>query len=81
MKTNLIRQVVRKFTDVLKLSNWRVLSNTGFVDVKTINKTIKYAEYKIKTNTGRKLICADTHILIRPNGTEIYAKDSLGETV
>lgn len=64
MKNNLIRNVIRKFIDIIDIDNWSVLSDTGFVNIKTINKTVKYAEYVITTENGKKLVCADNHILI-----------------
>jgi hypothetical protein len=78
MKNKLSQNIIRKFIDIININNWCVESESGFVDIKTINKTVQYNEYIIITESGKKLICADTHILILDNNDEVYAKDSLG---
>lgn len=81
MSSGLWKTVVRKFVDVVDLKNWQVESDQGFVDVKTINKTVKYDDYDVATESGRRLRCADDHVLITDDGGEIFAKDSIGRTV
>lgn len=73
----LSEKIKRKFVEIIDLQNWQIESDEGFVDIKTINKTIKYKVYKIETEKNRVLYCADDHILIDEYGNEIFAKDSI----
>lgn len=68
--------IVRKFIKVINLNNWQVLSeNNTWNDISSVNKTIKYEEFKITFSDGNILKCADNHILITSSGKEVYAKD------
>lgn len=70
--------VNRKFVDVIETDEWEVLSEEGFVPITSINKTIEYKEWIVTTETGKQLVCADTHIFIDKNHNEVFAQDSLG---
>lgn len=70
----LSKNVERKFIDSIELDEWEIESDTGWVPVTHIHKTIEYDEWIIRTNNS-ELICADTHILFDENLNEIYAKD------
>ena len=72
----LSNNVIRKFIDIISIKNWQVLSNTGWNDIDSINKTIKYDTWKIVFSDNSYLICADNHILVDINGNEVYARDS-----
>ena len=65
----------RKFIEKLDVSEWEVLSDQGFVPVKSIGKTVKYNVWEISTETGKSLRCADTHILFDTEFDEVFAKD------
>jgi hypothetical protein len=69
--------ILRKFIDVIKLSNWQVESDEGWTDIESINKTIKYEEYLVVFESGKKIRCADNHIFIDIDNNEVFAKDSL----
>jgi hypothetical protein len=71
----------RKFIEQFQVSDWEVETDTGWRDVTYTNKTIEYRVYRIITNTGRTLLCADTHILFDEHLNEIFAKDCLGKFV
>lgn len=66
---------VRKFEETLDVRDWLVETDKGFSPIKRIGKTIPYDVYKITTSRGRKLLCADTHILYDTEYDEVYAKD------
>lgn len=66
--------VIRKFTETFKIDDYQVLSDTGFVNIKGIGKTIPYLKYIIKTK-NHTLECADDHIIIDGEYDEIFAKD------
>ena len=73
--------VVRKFVEILDCSGWQIKSDEGWTDIKTINKTIEYQRYILYFQSGNKLECADNHIIITKDYTEIFAKDSLGAEI
>jgi hypothetical protein len=70
--------VTRKFVESINVSDWEVETEDGFVDILSSNKTIEYEVYEIILDTGLRLKCADTHILIDSDYNEIFAKNSLG---
>lgn len=70
--------VLRKFTEIIDVTNWQIESDEGWTDIKSINKTIPYQKYILKFESGRILECADNHIIIDEDYNEIFAKDSLG---
>ena len=67
--------VERKFIETINLSDWEVETDTSYVDIESIGKTIEYDEYVLKTKNGLQLICADTHIVFDEFGGEVYVKD------
>lgn len=72
---------IKKFTEVLDISDYEVLTDTGWEDISKSNKTIQYNVYKIILSNGLFLKCADNHILIEENGTEVYAINSLHKNI
>ena len=69
--------IERKFIDSIDLDDeWEIETDTGWVSVTQIHKTIEYQEWEIETEGGA-LICADTHILFDENKNQIFAKDLL----
>lgn len=73
--------IFKKFIDVIHLKNWEVESDVGWQPIDSINKTIEYDEYEVKTERKKQLICADNHILIDDEGNEIFAKDAAGRKI
>lgn len=71
-------EILRKFTDIISLKNWQVETENGWEDIESINKTVPYRKFTISTESGKKLQCADDHIVIDEFGNEVLAKDSLG---
>ena len=65
----------RKFENKIDVSDWLVETDDGYAPIKTIGKTIPYKVFEIETNLGKRLRCADTHILFDSEWDEIYAKD------
>lgn len=74
-------KTIRKFTDIVIADEWEVETDTGWAPIKSINKTIPYEVWRVHFSNGEGLECADTHILIKENGDEIYAKDSLTQHI
>jgi hypothetical protein len=74
--SNLSDAIERKFIDSIDLDDeWEIESDSGWVPVSQIHKTVEYQEWYIETENGFSLICADTHILFDENLNEIFAKD------
>lgn len=65
----------KKFVDIKEVSEWEVLTDKGFKPIKKIGKTVPYKVYNIKTERGKELRCADTHLLIDSEYDEVYVKD------
>lgn len=72
MKT--IQQPTRKFTEVLNISDWEVLTDTGYQPIQNSNITVPYQVWKLET-IDFKLECADDHILFDNNYNEVFVKD------
>lgn len=65
----------RKFTDKFEVRDFEILSDKGFTPIKAIGKTVEYDVYKVVTEGGKVLRCADTHILFDTEWDEILVKD------
>jgi len=70
-----------KFIEEVSLNGWNVETENGFKPIISSNKTIEYIIYEIILEDNLSLKCADTHILIKDNYDEIYAKDSLNSYI
>jgi|SaaInlLV_10m_DNA_3_1039740.scaffolds.fasta_scaffold00130_50 hypothetical protein len=68
----------RKFIEEFDVSDYEILTEDGYKDITSSKKTIEYDVWKLVTENGHFLECADTHIVIDSFGNEVYAKDSLG---
>jgi len=54
-----------KFTEAYHISDYEVLSDKGWIDIEGVGKTIEYSVYKLTTSSGKELLCADEHLLIK----------------
>ena len=72
---NKSEQVNRKFINTWNIENFEIETDTGWVDIVSLNKTIPYKKYKIETESGLTLECADTHIIFNENMNEVFVKD------
>jgi ATP-dependent Clp protease ATP-binding subunit ClpX len=68
-------QVNRKFINTWNIENFEIETDTGWVDIVSLNETIPYKKYKIETESGLTLECADTHIIFDENMNEVFVKD------
>jgi Terminase large subunit, T4likevirus-type, N-terminal/Terminase RNaseH-like domain len=64
-----------KFTDVVDVWDWLVLTDTGWKPIKSIMKTVPYIVWTVKMEDGRTLECADKHRVIAEHGAEIFVQD------
>lgn len=65
----------RKFIESMAVSEWEILTDTGWQDIQSLHVTVPYEKYHICTVGGKQLECADTHILFDEDYKEIYVKD------
>lgn len=72
----------RKFTEVLDISDWEIMTDTGWEDVSSLNETIQYDVYRLDLVNGGFLECADNHIIFRADPEhpgmildEVFVKD------
>jgi len=72
---------IRKFIDSINIDEYDVLTDTGWEDIKSINKTIKYRAFRVETKSFY-LEGADDHIIFDKDYNEIYLKElSIGDSV
>ena len=58
--------IERKFVESFDVSEWEVKTHNGWADIKKSNKTIEYDVWRLETESGKWLECADTHIVFSP---------------
>lgn len=63
-----------KIIETIELQDLEVLTDTGWENILSINKTIEYEIWILETNTKR-LKCADTHIVFDNDFNEVFIKD------
>jgi len=64
----------KKFIEEIDLTDYEVLTPTGFQDFDGICKTVPYAIWTLETESGLTLQCADHH-LVMSNGTPTHVTD------
>lgn len=67
--------IERKFIETINLDDYEVETDEGFIDVVSLNITIPYQIYILKTFGGLELKCADNHIVFDENYNEVFIKD------
>lgn len=63
-----------KFIETFDVNDWEVLTDSGYQPISHTNKTIKFAEWDLITET-HEMTCADDHIVFDINMEEVYVKD------
>lgn len=71
----------KKFIDSIDIDGYEILTDTGWKPVSAIHKTIPYRIYELKTESGKSLKCADTHIIFDEHYNEIFVKDCLEKKI
>jgi hypothetical protein len=72
----------KKITKTTKVSDYEVMTPSGWVDIEALHETIAYEVYELVLSNGYKLKCADNHIVINELNEEIFVKDlSIGDRV
>lgn len=62
----------KKIVETQKVSDYEVLTDDGFVDIVNLHTTIPYEVYELKTKSGKKIRCADKHIVFDYLMDEIF---------
>ena len=65
----------KKFINTIELSDYEILTDDGFVDARKLHETIPYTVYLLKLSNGLELKCADTHILFKPDFSEVFLRE------
>jgi len=73
--------IERKFIEVVDVSDWEIETESGWEPITSTNKTIEYEIYRVILSNGLELLCADTHILMQEDYSEIFAVDSIGSLI
>ena len=68
----------QEFTETRIPKGLKVLTPLGFRELEYIHKTIPYRKYRIRTENGLTLECAERHVIIDKDNSEVYASESLG---
>jgi len=55
--------IERKFVNSIDLSNLEIETDSGWQPISAIHKTVPYTVWKLETQSGLFLECADTQIL------------------
>ncbi len=71
---NLSENTYRKYTEILDVNDYEILTDEGFVEVDQVMKTIEYEKWNLTTKSF-SLSCADTHIVFDENFNEVYVCD------
>lgn len=77
----MIDQGYKKFENVIDVSEWEVMTDSGWQGILRIGKTIPYEVWELKTESYF-LECADTHIVFNSDYKEVYIRDlTAGDTI
>ena len=68
----------QEFTETRIPKGLKVLTPLGFREIEYIHKTIPYRKYRIRTENGLTLECAERHVILDKDNNEVYASESLG---
>ena len=75
MKTIYKTKENKKFTKTYDLSDYQILTDSGYIDLVSLHETIPYDVWELKLSNGYELECADDHIVFDSDMNEIFVKD------
>lgn len=75
MKTVYKDKEVKKFTKTFDMSEYQILTDNGYVDLKSLHETIPYDVWSLKLSNGYELECADDHIVFDSEMNEVFVKN------
>jgi hypothetical protein len=72
-----MNNINRKFIELYDVSDYEIMTPSGWKDINSIGKTEEYEVFEIVTESGKKLKCADDHIIFNEKNEEIFVKDCI----
>lgn len=76
------RNIMNKFVESKMVTGYEVLTDNGWVDIHMAHKTKKFKVFTIITETGKKLGCADNHLVFTSESEVKQVKDLIpGESI
>lgn len=66
---------MKKFEQVIPLSDFEVMTPSGWKDVTKLIQTEEFQEYELKTDKDSTLYCADKHNIIMEDGNEHFVDE------
>jgi len=73
--------VEKKFVKTFDINDFEILTDDGYIDIKSLHETIQYDVWEIKTKTC-SIKCADNHIVFNHEMEEVFVKDlSIGDVI
>lgn len=68
--------IERKFIDMnFGYDEWEIQTDKGWSDITCVGKTVPYEVWELETVSGKKLKCADDHIVFNEDFCETFVKD------
>lgn len=67
--------IERKFIESFQIDDWEIESDTGWVDITHLHKTVEYTVFRLELENGLILECADDHIVFDADYNQIFVKD------
>jgi len=69
---------LKKITKSFDMSDFSILTDSGFVKLEKLHETIPYQVYQLNLNDGKELKCADNHIVFyKDDMEEVFIKNLL----
>lgn len=75
MLRTLADTVYRKFVNTFRVKDWDIQTPHGWIPVESVSQTVPYDVWFLFTESGKKLRCADDHIVFAETGEQIFVKD------
>lgn len=66
---------LKKLTKTTPIDEYKVMTDSGWVDIKALHETVEYQVYELKLTNGISLKCADNHIIFDSEYNEVFVKD------
>ena len=67
--------IERKFIESFQIDDWEIESDTGWVDITHLHKTVEYTVFRVELENGLILECADDHIVFDADYNQVFVKD------
>ena len=67
--------VIHKFIESYDTNDYQIWTDTGWENVSSIHKTVKYELYILTLKNGLELKCADDHIVFTDTMKEVFVKN------